>query len=81
MFDQKIEICNESGLTIHWVEKYKKKPERQKYRKPTKLQVANIMAILQISAIMYLIASIVCVMEIFSHRIECVRYVLDSLTY
>ena len=81
MFDQKIEICNESGLTIHWVEKYKEKSRQRRYRKPTKLEVANIMAILQISAFMYLIASIVYAMEIFSHRNECVRKVLDFFTY
>lgn len=81
LFDRKIEICNESGLTIHWIAKYRYRPKKSKYRKPSKLEIASIMAILQISAIMYSIAFVVFIMEMFSHKIEYIRKVLDFFTY
>lgn len=81
MFDKKIELCNESGLTIHWIEKYKGKLRRSKFRKPSKLEMVSIMAILQISAALYLIAFIVFLMEIFSHKNDYIKKILDFLTY
>lgn len=81
MFDRKIELCNESGLMIHWIANYSAKPHRSEFSKPSQLGIASIMAILQISAIMYLIAIIVFVMEVFFHKNEYIRKFLDFFTY
>lgn len=81
MFDRKIEICIESGLTNHWISKYKQKPKNSKYRKPSKLKLNHIIAAIQISVVMYSIAFIVFLLEVFCTTHTFIKDILDYLTY
>lgn len=81
IFNQKIEMCQQSGLIIHWIAKYKKKINRNNKKKLKKLSITSFLTILQITAIMYFIAFMVFLMEMFSYRLENIKSVLDYLTY
>lgn len=81
MFNRKIEACNESGLTYYWSIKYTMKTNRNKEKKPKKLQITNILVILQISAIIYTIAFIVFIFELLSRSHRKIKTIVDYLTY
>lgn len=81
MFDRKMEIFKESGLIAHWIERYKRKCKKNKHRTPTKLGIPNILAIVEISAFMYLIAFVVFLIEILCNQYERTRECLEYLTY
>lgn len=81
MFNQKIQTCLELGLVSHWKAKYQRNRKQKKQRYPKKLRISNILAIVRISAVFYLIAFIVFVMETFGRRNRCIKKVLDYLTY
>ncbi|XP_031623054.1 uncharacterized protein LOC116340609 [Contarinia nasturtii] len=80
-FNRKIERCDQAGLITHWISKYRQKPKEAKYKGPSKLKMVHVIAILQISAIMYLIAFFVFLMEIFAYEDGYIKKVLDFLTY
>ncbi|XP_055300291.1 uncharacterized protein LOC129567447 [Sitodiplosis mosellana] len=81
MFNRKIENCRESGLISHWTAPYKHKRKRDKHKKPTTLDVPHILAIIQISAFLYLIAFIIFVVEMISYKHERMRRCLEFFTY
>lgn len=81
MFNQKIELCQESGLIIHWLAEYSPKSKRSKNKPPKKLGIVNILAITQISAVMYLISLIVFAMEMLSPTHKHVKKLMDYVTY
>lgn len=81
MFNEKIGQCKESGLIDHWLAKYTRHPMKMKHIKPHRLGIPNILAILQISAVMWVISFIVFLLEVFSPPHGFVRKVLDFLTY
>lgn len=81
IFSQKIEICRESGLIAHWTAQYKRQGRKHEQRKPKKLDLSNIVGIVQISAVLYIIAFIVFMMEVYGSTIGCIKKVLDYLTY
>lgn len=82
MFNRKIEMCHETGLTHYWLAQFRiEEGKRSKYRPPSKLSLTNIMAVLKISAIFYFISLIVFVLEIISPNYIRIRRVLDYLTY
>lgn len=81
LFNEKIEQCKESGLVNHWLAKYAHKPMKTKQIEPNQLGIANILAILQISAVMCVISFIVFLLEVFCPPHGFVRKVLDFLTY
>lgn len=81
IFNRKIEMCQQSGLIVHWIAVYKHEFDKIKRRQPKKLSINGILTILQITAVMYLVASIVFAMEILSQRAEKIKKFLDFLTY
>lgn len=81
MFDRKLEICIESGLTMYWIRKYQQKPKEDKYRNPMKLGMTNIIGIMQITTALYFVAFIIFLMEVFGPKNGYIRRVLDFLTY
>lgn len=81
MFDRKIEIFNESGLISYWAARYRSKRTNDRQGKLQKLNIQNILAILQITAVMYLIAFMVFLFEILSYEHRGIKKCLDYLTY
>lgn len=82
MFNRKVEICNESGLTSYWWRKYHQdNPKNNKEKKLKKLSIQNILAILRIAASLYLVAFIVFLLEIVSHQHKFIKKCLDYITY
>lgn len=81
MFNAKIEQCKESGLVDHWLAKYTQKPVKNKLIEPIRLGIPNILAILQISAVMFFISLMVFLLEVFCPSHGFVRKILDFLTY
>lgn len=81
IFNQKIQACSESGLIQHWISQYRQRIKVIKHREPKTLEISNILAILEISALIYFIAFIVFTSEIFTNKFERIRRVLDYLTY
>lgn len=81
MFNEKIESCKESGLIQHWLAKYMHKPMKNKTIEPNRLGIQNILAILQITAVMFFISFIVFLLEVFCPPNGFVRKILDFLTY
>lgn len=81
IFNRKIEMCQESGLIAHWIKMYKHDFSEIKIRQPKKLTIKGILTILQISAVMYLVASFVFAMEMLSQHSEKIRRFLDFFTY
>lgn len=83
MFNRKIGICQETGLMQYWLARFSriKEGKRSKYRPPSKLSLTNIMAVLKISAILYIVSVIVFVLEIISPNYICIKRFLDYLTY
>lgn len=81
MFNEKIEKCIESGLVKHWLAKYMHKQIRNNTIERNQLGVENILAILQISAVMFFISFIVFLMEVFCQADGIVSKILDFLTY
>lgn len=81
MFNEKIEQCRESGLIEHWLAKYVHKPMKTKHVEPNRLGIPNILAILQISAVMCVISFVVFLLEVFCPPHGFVRKILDFLTY
>lgn len=81
MFDEKIEWCKESGLVIHWLAKFIHKQTKKKLIEPNQLGISNILAILQISGVMFFISFIVFLLEVFSPTQRFIRKFLDFLTY
>lgn len=81
MFDRKIELCQESGLVFHWVAQFKHNWKKHKQKQPKKLGISGIMAMLEISAVLYLIAFLVFILEILSQKHQRIRRLLDFLTH
>lgn len=81
MFDRKIEIFNEAGLTMHWIAKYQPKQRKSKFKKPTTLKISGIITILEILIILFLLAFLIFLMEIFAGANGYIRKVLEYLTY
>lgn len=82
MFNQKIEICQESGLILHWHAEYSQKQKKKnKNKSPKKLEIVNILAMIQISAVLCLVSFIVFIMELVSPANQNIRRFLDFLTY
>lgn len=81
MFNQKIEMSKESGLISYWAAQYRHQPTGDRQRKLKRLSIQNILAILQITAVMYSIAIMVFLLEILSNEHEAIRKCLDYLTY
>lgn len=81
IFDRKIEKCKESGLIFHWTAPYKQKRKIDEHKEPKVLSVRNILGIVKITVFLYLIAIVIFVMEIISHKHERIRKTLDFLTY
>lgn len=81
LFNQKIYICQESGLTFHWLSKYKSDHKNKEFREPRKLGIQNIVAVLQISAVLCVISIIVFVLEIMSTHNATIKKFLNFLTY
>lgn len=81
LFNRKVEACNESGLISHWAAKYNPKRLKIESKKPKKLAINNILAMLQISFVMYSIAVSVFVLEIMSRSHNRIKRFLDFLTY
>lgn len=81
MFDRKIEMCKESGLISYWAARYRHQPTGDRQRKLKRLSIQNILAILQITAVMYSIAFMVFLLEILSDEHEPIKKCLDYLTY
>lgn len=81
MFNRKMEICTESGLILHWTAQYENSRQIDKQRKPKKLSIHGILAMLEITAVLYLIAFIIFLMEILSHQHGRIKQFLDYLTY
>lgn len=81
MFDRKIEMCKEAGLISHWAARYLHKQDEDRQRKLKKLSIQNILAILQITAVMYSIACLVFLLEILSCEHDCIKKFLDYFTY
>lgn len=82
MFNDKIELCQESGLINHWVGKFKHNHKKHKnHKNPKKLGVENILGILKISGVMYSISCAVLFMEIVSGANRIIKKFLDFLTH
>lgn len=81
MFNRKIENCHESGLISHWIAEFMDERKRNKNKEPKKLGIANIMVMIQITGIMYMIASIVFILEVLSRANEHIQNIIDYLTY
>lgn len=81
MFNRKIEICDESGLILHWTSQYESSRKIDKQRQPKKLSIHGILAMLEITAVFYSIAFIIFLMEILSHANRRIKGFLDYLTY
>ena len=81
MFDRKIGMCRESGLTSFWAARYRPKHNENRQIELKRLSIQNILAILQITAAMYLIAFMVFLLELFSYENKRIRKCLDYLTY
>lgn len=81
IFTRKIGRCDESGLIPFWISQYTRKHKRDKHREPKTLGIFGIMAMLQITIVMYLISFIVFLMEILSLTHARIRKFLDFLTY
>lgn len=81
MFSRKIGLCEESGLISLWISQYKQKHKKDKHREPKTLGISGIMAMLQITAVMYLISFMVFLTEILSLTHARIKKFLDFLTY
>lgn len=81
MFDRKIGMCRESGLTTFWAARYRPKHNEDRQIHLKRLSIQNILAILQITAAMYLIAFMVFLLELFSYEHKRIKKCLDYLTY
>lgn len=81
MFNRKIEICQESGLVLHWTAQYTHSRMKNNQKQPKKLGIESILAALEISAVLYLIAFIIFIMEILSHEYRRIKQFLDYFTY
>lgn len=81
LFNQKIIICQESGLTFHWLAKYKRQHKKKDHRVPKVLRISDIVAILQLSSVLYLISILVFALEMITPQHEIIRKFLDYFTY
>lgn len=81
MFNEKIQICQESGLTKRWISQYTHKLKKVEHKEPKKLGMPSVIAILKISAAMYLLAFIVFLLEMFKNSHKRIEQFLDFLTY
>lgn len=81
MFNRKIEICLESGLVHHWTAQYIHLRTKTNHKQPEKLGIPSILAVIEISTVLYLIAFIIFIMEILSHEHTRIKQFLDYLTY
>lgn len=81
IFSRKIEMCLEAGLINHWSAHYKHTRKRNKHKEPKKLGINSILAMLEIAAVLYLIAFITFILEVMSHKCNCIQRFLDYLTY
>lgn len=81
MFNRKIEASIESGLITYWTAQYNHIIKTKEKKGPKKLGIMGIMAMLEICAVMYLIAFVVFLMEFFSQQNMRLKNFLDYLTY
>lgn len=81
MFDRKIEMFREAGLIKYWTSKYRRRMDDKVPTKLKKLNVHNILAIIQIAAVMYLVAFVIFLLEIVSYEYTRIRNCLDYFTY
>lgn len=82
LFNEKLRRLQETGLIEFWIEEYteniKLKPNR---KKPTNLQLENILGIFQICSFMYIFSCIVFILEMISVKVRLVKCGLNYFTY
>lgn len=82
IFNEKMAMLQETGHIEFWIKNFTDhRIFISKQRQPSKLRMANIAAIFQICAAMYLISFVIFIMEIISKKCRCVKQFLDYLTY
>lgn len=80
LFNHKVDICLESGLTFHWLAQFNRE-RRKSPRLPKKLGLVNVIAILQIFTVLCLFSLFVFVLEILCHECYVIEIFLNYLTY
>lgn len=81
LFNEKIDIALESGLTLHWLTKYKQISMKNKAKAPKKLDIPSLVAVFEICAVLCLINCFVFAMELLSQKYAAIKRIVDYLTY
>lgn len=82
MFNQKIRACEEAGLINFWIRHFKSlKKQKNGTEEHRKLEIADILALIQVCSGLYLLSSFVIVLELLSQSYKRIKKFLDFLIY
>lgn len=82
VFDVHIQLLKEAGLIDYWIRKYiDDRKTKTKHRKPTKLQIENVLAAFHVCLIMYNISFVTFALEVISVQYQRIQKMLEFFTY